>query len=92
MVDEKVKFYNDCNREVAKLCNHKKAESKNLKEQLAKLDALIKDKEKELKDLENWKKQLKAAQKDGKGAPEKNPKNFPKTVDACETKSKKLKE
>lgn len=28
----KVKFYNDCNREVALLCNHQKAESKGLKE------------------------------------------------------------
>lgn len=30
--EAKVKFYNDCNREVAILCNHKKSESKNLKE------------------------------------------------------------
>ena len=36
-VAEKDKFYTDCNREVAILCNHKKAESKNLKDQLERL-------------------------------------------------------
>ena len=33
-LENKINFYNQCNRDVAILCNHKKAESKNLKEQL----------------------------------------------------------
>ena len=33
-VNTKVKFYNDCNRDVALLCNHKKAAAKGLKEKL----------------------------------------------------------
>lgn len=31
-VEAKIKYYNDCNRDVAILCNHKKAEPKNLKD------------------------------------------------------------
>mmetsp|Transcript_29798 Transcript_29798/g.45439 ORF Transcript_29798/g.45439 Transcript_29798/m.45439 type:complete len:122 (+) Transcript_29798:1318-1683(+) len=85
-VDVKVKFYNDCNREVAKLCNHKKAEAKNLKEQLDRMEGLIKDKQKEAKDLEAWKKSLKSKKTS------ENPKNFPKTMDACDIKIKKLRE
>lgn len=36
-LDEKIKFYNDCNRKVAILCNHQKAVSKNHEEQMNKL-------------------------------------------------------
>ena len=43
-VEAKVKFYDDCNRDVAILCNHKKAEAKNLKEQLEKLQQTINEK------------------------------------------------
>lgn len=47
--DAKFKFYNECNRQVALLCNHKKAESKNLPEQLEKIQEKIDDKKVELK-------------------------------------------
>lgn len=31
-LEQKIKFYNQCNREVAILCNHKKTEGKNVQE------------------------------------------------------------
>ena len=46
-VDAKYAFYNECNRQVALLCNHKKAESKNLQEQLDKIQEKIDDKKTE---------------------------------------------
>lgn len=46
-LENKINFYNQCNRDVAILCNHKKAESKNLKEQLEKLEIFISQKKKE---------------------------------------------
>ncbi len=46
-LENKINFYNQCNRDVAILCNHKKAESKNLKEQLQKLELFISQKKKE---------------------------------------------
>lgn len=84
--EAKVKFYNDCNRDVAILCNHKKAENKNLKEQLQKMDDAMKEKKTELKELEAWRKKLNASK--GKNPPD-NPKNLPK---APEARIKKLKE
>lgn len=48
-IDQKVNFYNQCNREVAILCNHKKAESKNIGEQLAKISTKIAELQKEHK-------------------------------------------
>jgi len=85
-MEAKIKYYNDCNREVAILCNHKKAEPKNLKEQLTKLQSVIDDKKKELKEIEAWKKKL-AKEKDAA-----NPKGLPKTVESCAQKASKLKE
>jgi len=69
------------------LCNHKKTESKGLKEQLEKMEVVIKEKKKELKDLEGWRKKLK---KDAKSVDKSG--KMPKTVDACDTKAKKLSE
>jgi len=40
-VEEKILFYNRCNREVAILCNHQKAPPKNLAEVLGKIDDRI---------------------------------------------------
>lgn len=57
-MDIKKKFYDDCNRDVAILCNHKKALSKNYEEQRKKMDDYIDEKKKELKALEVWKKKL----------------------------------
>lgn len=86
-VDTKVTFFNDCNRVVAFLCNHKKAESKTLKEQLERIENVIKDKNKEIKDLEALKKKIKAGK-----APADNTKKLPKTVEDCQKKLTKLKE
>ena len=56
------------------------------------MDAQITEKQQELKDLEAWRKKLKTALSGkGKELP-KNPKNFPKTLEACDTRIKKLKE
>lgn len=53
---------------------------------------LISDKQQELKDLESWRKKLKSALSGkGKELP-KNPKNFPKAVEACDGRIKKLQE
>jgi len=49
--DELVKFYNDANREVAILCNHQKAESKNHKEAMEKMDKTKQSMESNLKVL-----------------------------------------
>lgn len=62
-VEEKKAFYDKCNREVAILCNHKKAEAKNLPEQLGRLEAKIKEKQKELSKLNSEIKKSKASQK-----------------------------
>lgn len=85
-VDSKVNFYSDCNREVALLCNHKKAESKGLKDQLERIEAVILEKQKELKDIEANKKKIKA------GKPTNSKVKLPATAEACETRVKKLKE
>ena len=58
-VEQKVLLYNNCNREVAKLCNHKKAVAKNFEEQHQKLvDDLEKHKGK-LKQLTELNKKFK---------------------------------
>lgn len=81
----KVKFYNDCNRDVAILCNHQKAEAKNLREQINKMQKTIEDKKKELKTVESWKKQL-AKDKGAKNSDA----SLPKTTEQCQAKIKKL--
>ncbi|KAM9992000.1 hypothetical protein ACTFIZ_012657 [Dictyostelium cf. discoideum] len=48
-IDEKILFYNRCNREVAILCNHQKAPPKNLAETMSKIDEKIQ----ELRDLQD---------------------------------------
>ena len=40
-VNTKVKFFNDCNRDVALLCNHKKAAAKGLKEKIEQMEGVI---------------------------------------------------
>jgi DNA topoisomerase-1 len=59
-MDAKVKFYNDCNRKVAILCNHQKSVSKNHEEQMQKLNLVLKDKRHKLKMLEDLRKALKS--------------------------------
>ena len=39
--NEKVAFYNKCNREVAILCNHKKTVAKTFEESMAKIDSKV---------------------------------------------------
>lgn len=71
--EEKLALYNKANKEVAKLCNHKKKISKNFKEQLGKFDERIKklrnkknktDKQKEQLKMLKIKKELKKDIKD----------------------------
>ena len=90
------------------LCNHKKAESKNLPEQLEKLEEKIDDKKIELKAVTQQLKRLQAGDKEKPAASKKKVSDkdsttatstvsgglgtLPKTVDACKTKVKKIKE
>lgn len=83
-VEEKVKFYKDCNRQVAKLCNHQKAVPKNHEEQLKKLEDKLAEKVKKLKALEAQKKAIK------KGKPL-DKKGIPKTISSCDTAIQKAK-
>lgn len=93
LMDLKKKFYDDCNRDVAILCNHKKAVSKNYEEQRKKMDEYIDEKKKELKALEIWKKKLQQAEKKKEAPkPGKNDKDMPKTAEICASKMKKLQE
>jgi DNA topoisomerase-1 len=50
-VEDKVKFYNDANRQVAILCNHQKTVSKNFNEQVEKMQDKLKEKLAEQKAL-----------------------------------------
>ena len=52
-MDAKVKFYHDCNREVAILCNHQKAVSKNHEQQLEKMTSALNTKKEKLHKLED---------------------------------------
>ena len=47
-IDEKVKFYEDANRQVAILCNHQKAVPKNFEEKLAKAKEKLEEKAKKI--------------------------------------------
>lgn len=78
--DLKVKFYEDSNREVAKLCNHKKAVSKNHEIMMQKMDESINQKKEKLRQLEKLRKQFKS----GKNLPtpaEMNEQKLPKTLE-----------
>jgi len=61
-VETKVKFYEDCNRKVAILCNHQKSVPKTHEESMAKARQLIVEKQDKMKKLE----QLLKAFKSGK--------------------------
>ena len=52
IIDEKVKFYNDANREVAILCNHQKAVSKNFDTQMELQIKALQDMKDEFQSLE----------------------------------------
>lgn len=67
-MDVKVKFYNDCNRKVAILCNHQKSVSKNHEEQMQKMNLVLKDKRHKLKMLEDLRKALKAGKDPTQGS------------------------
>ena len=49
--DEKMKLYNEANREVAILCNHQKAEPKNFRESISKLEVKVKELKKKMKGM-----------------------------------------
>ena len=85
-VAAKMLSYNRANREVAILCNHQKAVSKNHEDQMKKLQDDLSERQHKLKLLEQMRKFLKAGkQNDMKGELKKfaNEKGAPKTVDAC---------
>merc|ERR1712032_947141 len=81
--DQLVKFYNDANREVAILCNHQKAESKQHAEGMAKMLATKDAMDETLKVLRKHMHFL-----EGKGKAVKAPdgKPLPKDVLACRKK------
>lgn len=83
-VDAKIKFYNDCNRKVAVLCNHQKSVSKNHDDQMAKMNETLD----ELRDKLNKCEQLRKLFKAGKEATGKlkdfmDEKNAPKNLETC---------
>ena len=87
-VDQKLTVFNECNRKVALLCNHQKAVSKTLNEQLDRIQQVIDKKQAEVKELETHKKKLKSNK-----PPAADPaKKLPKTPEACQEKIKKLNE
>ena len=75
-LDQKVQFYTDCNREVARLCNHQKAVAKNFNEQMDNMRIKLVEKQDKLKVLETHLQKLK------KNKGNNNPK-MPKTVEQC---------
>jgi len=58
-VEAKVKYYNDCNRKVAILCNHQKSVGKNHEEQMNKINETLNAKRVKLKMLEDLRKSFK---------------------------------
>jgi len=92
-VDAKLKFYNDCNRKVALLCNHQKSVSKNHDEQMAKMNESID----EIKEKLARSEQLRKLYKQGKEPTGKlkefaDEKNNPKNLEQAEKVVAKLRE
>ena len=73
-IDEKVKFYEEANRQVAILCNHQKAVPKNFEEKLNSAKEKLEEKKQKIDELQQHLKLLKKG-KDGK-------KDLPKTEEA----------
>ena len=71
-----MEFYEACNREVARLCNHQKEASKNHDEQVQKMKEVLDQKLEKLRSLEAELAKLK------KGKPS-NDAKMPKTVEQC---------
>jgi len=78
--EQLLQFYNDANRQVAILCNHQKAESKNHAGAMEKMNAAAEEVENNLKAL----KKHYALLKDGKKAPADS--KLPKDAAACHKK------
>lgn len=76
-VDKRVQFYKDCNREVARLCNHQKAVAKNFDEQVQKMQQKIDEIKAKHEELKKLLPQIK------KGKLPEDAK-MPKTVEACQ--------
>eukprot|EP00357_Protocruzia_adherens_P032002 CAMPEP_0114998046 /NCGR_PEP_ID=MMETSP0216-20121206/15264_1 /TAXON_ID=223996 /ORGANISM="Protocruzia adherens, Strain Boccale" /LENGTH=603 /DNA_ID=CAMNT_0002362549 /DNA_START=157 /DNA_END=1969 /DNA_ORIENTATION=+ len=95
-VDEKVKFYTEANKQVAILCNHQKAASKNFDVQVEKMQSKIDVKKEKLKLLQDNLKVLKGKKKskvDLKNVSEEAAKiKLPTTTDKTMTAIKKLQE
>ena len=95
-IETKIKFYEDCNRKVAILCNHQKSVPKTHEVAMEKARAAIVEKNDKIKKLEALQKALKAGKdpKDFKGYLKtlSQEKGAPKNANACKTQISKLRE
>lgn len=92
-VDAKLKFYNDCNRKVAVLCNHQKSVSKNHDEQMAKMNETMDELKDKLKQCEQLYKLFKTGKEaTGKLKEFSEERNAPKNLEQCVKKIAKIKE
>jgi DNA topoisomerase I len=96
-VEEKLLFYNRCNRDVAILCNHQRSVPPTHKASMEKLDATIKDVQDFLVDLKAAKAGKKPAKKKRKSDDEKparkipeKPEQIKKAIDTQTARLKKL--
>ena len=76
-LEKRIKFYNKCNLEVARLCNHQKAVAKNFEEQVDKMREKVAQMKAKLDALKKLLPKLK------KGNTSDDPK-MPKSVDSCQ--------
>jgi len=77
--ESKVKFYDDCNRKVAILCNHQKTVAKSHEAQIQKMSDKLKLKQDQLKELLKWLRKLKTTDKELKGESSLSNSTMPKT-------------
>eukprot|EP00347_Sterkiella_histriomuscorum_P016284 403353776 len=85
VIQKKVDFYENCNREVARLCNHQKEAAKNHDEQVIKMKDVLEQKQQKLRNLEAEMIKIKK----GKGSSD--PK-MPKTAEQCKIQIEKARE
>ena len=81
-LEKRLQFYNKCNREVARLCNHQKAVAKNFEEQVDKMRQKLYQRHDRLKALQDLLPKLK------KGNTSSDPK-MPKTLEQCKSQIEK---
>jgi DNA topoisomerase-1 len=77
-LEHKIKYYNKCNLDVARLCNHQKAAAKNFDEQVGKMEARIKEIEEKIASLKKLLPKLKKGQTSDDA-------KMPKSTEACKS-------